>query len=388
MAAEIKYDIFISYSRKDSAVVDKICSALDKYELSYFRDTEGIAVGHNFPEILADAICQSRMMLYVASENSYKSRFTVKEISFAYAKEMMVIPYVIDNSSMPPRISFMFSDVNIKYMKDTPIDPDFIDDLCAHLGKKREPTDRKSGRLLELISNRTNQLIIVICMMAVALGFMLFDRFQPDEKEHDTETTTQTTTSSNETSEEITSEEDAARFMNLSIPNTALKRQTKQIGDIHEDGIIFDISPDSKVVSVVNYRQFRGEWMTCSTLASDHHDGRNNMQMLTQGNHVTFPIFAEVMNNYGEEWYIPSVNELEMIYLRRDILNRAMSESHMGDLIDGTYWSSTETGQRSAHVIDCDYEMKHDEDEGYKSQQDKYRTFNVCVIAKFDISEK
>lgn len=94
-------------------------------------------------------------------------------------------------------------------------------------------------------------------MMAVALGFMLFDRFQPDEKEHDTETTIQTTTSSNETSEEITSEEDAARFMNLSIPNTALKRQTKQIGDIHEDGIIFDISPDSKVVSVVNYRQFR-----------------------------------------------------------------------------------------------------------------------------------
>lgn len=124
------------------------------------------------------------------------------------------------------------------------------------------------------------------------------------------------------------------------------------------------------------------------TLASDHHDGRNNMKMLTQGNHITFPIFAEVMNNYGEEWYIPSVNELEMIYLRRDILNRAMSESHMGDLIDGTYWSSTETGQRSAHVIDCDYEMKHDEDEGYKSQQDKYRTFNVCVIAKFDISEK
>lgn len=52
MAAEIKYDIFISYSRKDSAVVDKICSALDKYELSYFRDTEGIAVGHNFPRFL------------------------------------------------------------------------------------------------------------------------------------------------------------------------------------------------------------------------------------------------------------------------------------------------------------------------------------------------
>lgn len=388
MAAEIKYDIFISYSRKDSAVVDKICTALDKYELSYFRDTEGIAVGHNFPEILADAICQSRIMLYVASDNSYKSRFTAKEISFAYAEEMMVIPYVIDNSSMPPRISFMFSDVNIKYMKDTPIDPDFIDDLCAHLGKKRKQISTERGRLLEFISNRTNQLIIVICMMAIALGVMLFDRFRPDEEDPNKDTPTQEEATSAETSEELTSEEEAALFSNLNIPKTTPKRQTLQVGSEYKGGIIFDISTDGKVVSVVNFKQLEGKWMTCSTLASDHTDGRNNMEMLMQSGHVTFPIFAEVMNNYGEEWYIPSVNELEKIYLRKDVLNRVMSDSHKGDLIDGTYWSSTETGQRSAHVIDCDYEVKHDKDEGYKLQQDKDRTFNVCVIAKFDIYEK
>lgn len=388
MTAEIKYDIFISYSRKDSAVVDKICSALDKYKLSYFRDTEGIAVGHNFPEILADAICQSRIMLYVASENSYKSRFTAKEIAFAYAKEMMVIPYVIDNSSMPPRISFMFSDVNIKYMKDTPIDPDFIDDLCDLLGKNREDLSTERGRLMEFISNRTNQLIVVICMMAIALGFMLFDRFQPEQKEPDKDTDTKESAITAATSEELTPEEEAALFSNLTIPKTTPKRQALQIGSEYNDGIIFDISPDGKVVSVINYKQFEGKWMTCSTLASDHTDGRNNMEMLMQGSHVTFPIFAEVKNNYGEEWYIPSVNELEKIYLIKDVLNRAISDNHKGDLIDGTYWSSTETGQRSAHVIDCDYEMKHDKDEEYKSRQDKDRTFNVCVIAKFDISEK
>ena len=42
---EYKYDVFISYSRKDTEVADKICSALDRAGLSYFIDRQGIGGG-------------------------------------------------------------------------------------------------------------------------------------------------------------------------------------------------------------------------------------------------------------------------------------------------------------------------------------------------------
>ncbi|MBP3254388.1 MAG: toll/interleukin-1 receptor domain-containing protein [Bacteroidales bacterium] len=45
-----KYDVFISYSRKDTAVADKICAAFDRNNISYFIDRQGIAGGAEFPE--------------------------------------------------------------------------------------------------------------------------------------------------------------------------------------------------------------------------------------------------------------------------------------------------------------------------------------------------
>ena len=42
------YDVFISYSRKDTAIADKICKALDKAGITYFIDRKGINGGMEF----------------------------------------------------------------------------------------------------------------------------------------------------------------------------------------------------------------------------------------------------------------------------------------------------------------------------------------------------
>ncbi|MCH5174570.1 MAG: toll/interleukin-1 receptor domain-containing protein [Prevotellaceae bacterium] len=44
----MNYDVFISYSRKDTEVAEKICFALDKYGISYFIDRKVLAVVWNF----------------------------------------------------------------------------------------------------------------------------------------------------------------------------------------------------------------------------------------------------------------------------------------------------------------------------------------------------
>ena len=50
------YDVFISYSRKDTAIADKICKTFDSVGITYFIDRQGIGGGFEFPEVLANAI--------------------------------------------------------------------------------------------------------------------------------------------------------------------------------------------------------------------------------------------------------------------------------------------------------------------------------------------
>ena len=78
-----KYDVFISYSRKDTPIVDKICHALEEQNITYFVDRKGLAGGSEFPAELEEAIDNSSLVLYIASNNSYQSKFTTGEINYA-----------------------------------------------------------------------------------------------------------------------------------------------------------------------------------------------------------------------------------------------------------------------------------------------------------------
>lgn len=61
-----------------------------------------------FPEILAEAIMGCRMFLFLASSNSYSSKFTNSEITFAFNEKPKnsLLPYIIDDSSLPVGMKF------------------------------------------------------------------------------------------------------------------------------------------------------------------------------------------------------------------------------------------------------------------------------------------
>ena len=134
-----KYDIFISYSRKDTAIADQICAALDSVGITYFIDRQGIGGGFEFPAVLAENIVNSKLFLLLASKNSYESKFTMSEIVFAFNKKPKnaILPYIIDNSSLPISLEFVFAGINWRNMTDHPIDPTLVDDLLKMLGRKR-----------------------------------------------------------------------------------------------------------------------------------------------------------------------------------------------------------------------------------------------------------
>ena len=130
------YDIFISYSRKDISVADRICAALDKQKISYFIDRKGIGGGMEFPSVIADAIQNSKIILFLASNNSYNSKFTKKEVTFAFNEKPSgsLLPYVIDGSQLPTYLRFSFADINIRTIEEHPIETTLMKDLCQLLG--------------------------------------------------------------------------------------------------------------------------------------------------------------------------------------------------------------------------------------------------------------
>lgn len=142
-------DIFISYSRKDTMIAERICAALDRVGITYFIDRQGIAGGMEFPEVLADAITDCKIFLFLASENSYVSKFTNSEITFAFNEKQpnSILPYIIDGSQLPKKMRFIFSGINWRTIEQHPIDSVLMNDLLQLLGREAANTPRRPTRV-------------------------------------------------------------------------------------------------------------------------------------------------------------------------------------------------------------------------------------------------
>lgn len=115
---EQKYDVFISYSRKDYVdgngnvipgnIVSKIRDTLDKMNVSYWFDENGVYSGDEFAPLIARAIRNSEIFLFISSHNSNASDWTSNEIATAHAYKKKIIPFRVDDS--------VFNDAVILYI--------------------------------------------------------------------------------------------------------------------------------------------------------------------------------------------------------------------------------------------------------------------------------
>ena len=108
------YDVFISYSRKDyedngsiipGNPISSILELLERNEISYWFDKEGIYSGSKFIEVINEAIMSSKMLIFISSQNSNASKWTAGEILLACDAEMEVLPVKIDDTSYSPKFN-------------------------------------------------------------------------------------------------------------------------------------------------------------------------------------------------------------------------------------------------------------------------------------------
>lgn len=108
MDLDQKYDVFISYSRKDYVdenknvipgnIVSKVKDTLTKMNVKFWFDENGVYSGDEFAPKIARAIKNSEIFLFISSQNSNASDWTSNEIATAHAYKKKIIPLRVDES--------------------------------------------------------------------------------------------------------------------------------------------------------------------------------------------------------------------------------------------------------------------------------------------------
>ena len=102
----MKYDIFISYSRKDSATVNRFVKEIVAAGYTVWMDVDGIETGDEFKKKIVSAIKESQVFVFFSSKDSNVSSWTVKEVNVAVNLKKTIIPIKLDNAVYDDSILF------------------------------------------------------------------------------------------------------------------------------------------------------------------------------------------------------------------------------------------------------------------------------------------
>ncbi len=163
----MKYRVFISYSRKDTEIAERICRRLDDAGISYFIDNDSIRGSEDFPDVISEAILDSELFLLLASQNSNESVYTKKEIVFATNNEKEILPYIIDGSSLPRGLELLLSNINWITLKSHPIETKLVPEIINVLESPEVVRHRRSRKMPVYVSVVTTVLFVLALIFAV-----------------------------------------------------------------------------------------------------------------------------------------------------------------------------------------------------------------------------
>lgn len=113
----MEVEVFISYSRSDSAQAEVLCAELDRVGIKYWIDRD-IHSSANFLTEICQKIISCKVVLFIASEASANSMWTQKEILFAFKHNKSVIPYRLNKFAFDTNHELDFIFTNIQWVDD------------------------------------------------------------------------------------------------------------------------------------------------------------------------------------------------------------------------------------------------------------------------------
>ena len=357
-----KYDIFISYSRKDIEFARKVCAVLDNYkqyyDFEYFFDQSEIASANEYLDRISSAICDSKAVLFIASKDAYASKFCAKELLYADNKNKSIHQYRIDKADVPQKLEMLLGTHQYRELSSTPIESEVREVLMDVLGcnvlsleelKAKEiqyksedhdvqPKIQKRGWLKKPAIWLSAVAVVVIIVLMTVLG------------------------------------------------NSSDDERYYSIGDFYDDGtkqgVVFEVSEDGKHGKIVSLNEAELQWCTDEQYgkyvwvgAYSDTDGKFNTDVVMQGDDCAeYPAFMWCREQ-GKEWYLPSKKELMAIYDVKDLVNKTLAQYSYREITNDWYWSSTEYDEDCAWFVRMDY--------GFTIDSHKFDLFYVRAVSAF-----
>lgn len=309
----MKYDIFISYSRKDLDEVVALFNVIRSQipDLSFWFDLNGVESGDEFEDKIISAIDNSSYVLFALSENSIDSPWAKDEVMYAKNTDKKVIPVLLKGSQLKGWFLFRFGRIDCIDSQDTAQFDKLISNLSSWTGKPMKnappmPTPPP-------VSNTEER------------TWKVGDYYDVDGKR----------------------------------------------------GVVFMVDMTGKHGKIIGLEQVLLQWcveeqmpQAVDTAVSDEADGAANLRAVMEldGWRDNYPAFAWCAYR-GDGWYLPAIDELKELMTRKDVrekVNATLKRKGLLPLfslghLKKFYWSSTSCKQQKAYILRADFLYPSDE---------------------------
>lgn len=142
---------------------------------------------------------------------------------------------------------------------------------------------------------------------------------------------------------------------------TSTAANTYRVGEVYEEngvpvGVVVEVSSTGRYAKIASLTEYKAQWDTAGEAAmasgaESMSDGAANSTTIRniEGYEEKFPVFAG-LEELGEGWYIPALEELELLYGAKSQANEHLPKVDGATKIErSVYWSSTERGNSSAY---------------------------------------
>ena len=141
-----------------SQIVETLEAYQQYYKFEYFFDQEAIESRAAYLKRIASAIDESKVMLFVASENSYVSDFCAKELNFADKRDIPIFQYCIDSAKMPLDIELLLGNHQFRHSRHYAVEKIVQDALGEALNCKIKPLSDLSQASLQVATKQDSPL--------------------------------------------------------------------------------------------------------------------------------------------------------------------------------------------------------------------------------------
>ena len=166
---QTKYDVFISYSRKDYVdenenviqgnEVSKIIDALKEAGILFWFDQEGIKHGEDFGAKILKYIKASKIFVYLSTSAANDSEWTRKEIACAGMYKKKIIPVRIDDSPYHDSVMFRIADLDFINYAANPKKgrEDLVNSIKHYLAEEKAAAARREAEEQQRLEEQERQ---------------------------------------------------------------------------------------------------------------------------------------------------------------------------------------------------------------------------------------